>query len=118
MSHEATTRPLAIVDPNYDWNNAISITYSGNYFNVPSIPEWAYSEFEGLYYEGVEYSWKEVDYRLSVDYNSIPEPSDVGAFMGLVFAGFVIYKILEGKGINVKDTVCGAIKKIYNKITK
>jgi hypothetical protein len=38
--------------------------------------------------------------------------------MGLVFAGFILYKILEGKGIKVKDTVCAAIKKIYNKITK
>ena len=116
MSHELEY-PELVVEPEYDWDTA-SITASGIYFNVPSIPQWAYSEYDGLYYEGVEYQWDEVEYRLSVDYNSVPEPSDVGAFMGLVFAGFVIYKILEGKGINVKDTVCGAIKKIYNKITK
>ena len=47
MSHEATTRPLAITNSDYDWgDNFASNDY--NYFYVPSIPEWAYSEFDGL----------------------------------------------------------------------
>ena len=114
MSHE-----LQYLNDNsdYDWGQSITLS-DYNYFYVPSIPEWAYSEFDGLLYEGTQYNWEEVDYRLSVDYNIVPEPAEVGLFMGLVFAGFILYKILEGKGIKVKDTVCAAIKKIYNKITK
>ena len=82
MSHEATTRPLAITYSDYDWGDNIT-SNDYNYFFVPSIPEWAYSEFDGLLYEGKQYNWKEVDYRLSVEYNSVPEPSFVGLFMGL-----------------------------------
>ena len=116
MSHELEY-PELVVEPKYDWDTA-SITASGIYFNVPSIPQWAYSEYDGLYYEGVEYKWDEVEFRLSVDYNSVPESADVGLFMGLVFAGFVLYKILEGKGIKVKDTVCKAVKKTYSFLEK
>jgi len=91
MSHEATTRPLAITYSDYDWgDNVTSSDY--NYFYVPSIPEWAYSEFDGLLYEGVRYNWKEVDYRLSVDYNSVPEPAFVGLFMGLCLLTLTLIK--------------------------
>ena len=86
-------------DSDYGWGDSITST-NYKYFYVPSIPEWAYSEFDGLLYEGTQYNWEEVDYRLSVDYNIVPEPAEVGLFMGLVFAGFILYKILEGKGIN------------------
>jgi len=91
MSHEATTRPLAITYSDYDWgDNITSSDY--NYFYVPSIPEWAYSEFDGLLYEGVQYNWKEVDYRLSVDYNSVPEPAFIGLFMGLCLLTLTLIK--------------------------
>jgi hypothetical protein len=63
-----------------------------NYFFVPSIPEWAYSEYDGLIYEGKEYNWNEVDYRLSVDYNSVPEPSAIGVIMGLALLALVLFK--------------------------
>ena len=91
MSHEATTRPLAITYSDYNWgDNITSSDY--NYFYVPSIPEWAYSEFDGLLYEGTQYNWSEVDYRLSVDYNSVPEPAFVGLFMGLCLLTLTLIK--------------------------
>jgi hypothetical protein len=91
MSHEATTRPLATEDSDYGWGDSITST-NYNYFYVPSIPEWAYSEFDGLLYEGTQYNWKEVDYRLSVDYNSVPEPAFVGLFMGLCLLTLTLIK--------------------------
>ena len=91
MSHEATTRPLPIIEPEYNWEDSITLT-DYNYLYVPSIPEWAYSEFNGLLYEGKQYDWKEVDYRLSVEYNSVPEPAFVGLFMGLCLLALVLIK--------------------------
>ena len=91
MSHEATTRPLPIIDPEYNWGDSITST-NYKYFYVPSIPEWAYSEFDGLLYEGKEYNWKEVDYRLSVEYPEVPEPAFVGLFMGLCLLALVLFK--------------------------
>jgi hypothetical protein len=94
MSHELQYPELSQTD--YDWGDTISIT-SSNYFFVPSIPEWAYSEFDGLLYEGKEYNWSEVDYRLSVDYNSVPEPADAG-FVGAVLVGiFVAFCYFKNK---------------------
>ena len=91
MSHEATTRPISITNSDYDWgDNFTSNDY--DYFYVPSIPEWAYSEFDGLLYEGVQYNWNEVDYRLSVDYNSVPEPAFIGLIMGLCLLSVVLFK--------------------------
>ena len=93
MSHELEY-PELIIEPEYDWDMQ-SITASGIYFNVPSIPQWAYSEYDGLYYEGVEYKWDEVEYRLSVDYNSIPEPSVFGLILGSFIALCVIMRKLS-----------------------
>ena len=93
MSHEATTRPLLIVEPEYDWGDTISSTTNDyKYFYVPSIPEWAYEEFDGLLYEGNQYNWDEVDYRLTVDYNGVPEPGFIGLAMGLCLLALVLFK--------------------------
>jgi len=78
-------------DSDYGWDDSITST-DYNYFYVPSIPEWAYSEFDGLLYEGTQYNWEEVDYRLSVDYNSVPEPAFVGLFMGLCLLTLTLIK--------------------------
>ena len=78
-------------DSDYDWGESISLS-NYNYFFVPSIPEWAYGEFDGLLYEGVQYNWDEVDYRLSVEYNSVPEPASVGVIMGLSLICIVLFK--------------------------
>ena len=78
-------------DSDYGWGDSITST-NYNYFFVPSIPEWAYSEYDGLIYEGKEYNWSEVEYRLSVDYNSVPEPSAIGVIMGLALLTLVLFK--------------------------
>jgi len=80
MSHEFSELDINN-DSDYGWGDSITST-SYKYFYVPSIPEWAYSEFDGLLYEGKEYNWSEVDYRLSVDYNNVPEPSFYGLVLG------------------------------------
>ena len=90
MSHELEY-PELIIEPEYDWGDSITST-NYNYFYVPSIPEWAYSEFDGLLYEGKEYNWNEVDYRLSVEYNGVPEPAFVGLFMGLCLLALTLIK--------------------------
>ena len=90
MSHEFSELDINN-DSDYGWGESITST-NYNYFFVPSIPEWAYSEYDGLYYEGVQYNWDEVDYRLTVEYNSVPEPSSAGLFIGLVATTLLIYK--------------------------
>jgi len=92
MSHELEY-PELIIEPEYDWGDSITITDSNlNYFYVPSIPQWAYSEYDGLLYEGVEYNWSEVDYRLSVEYDVIPEPSFYGLLLGFTLLITVFIK--------------------------
>ncbi len=98
MSHELQYPELSETD--YSWGDSISINSNFNYFYVPSIPDWAYSEFDGLLYEGTQYNWKEVDYRLSVDYNSVPEPADagfIGAVLVGIFVAFCYFKNKKGK---------------------
>jgi hypothetical protein len=90
MSHEFSELDINN-DTDYGWGDSITST-SYKYFYVPSIPEWAYSEFDGLLYEGKEYNWNEVEYRLSVDYNSVPEPSFIGLFMGLSLLALIAFK--------------------------
>ena len=90
MSHEFSELDINN-DSDYGWGESITST-NFNYFFVPSIPEWAYSEYDGLYYEGVQYNWDEVDYRLTVDYNPVPEPSSIGLFIGLVATTLLFYK--------------------------
>jgi len=93
MSHEFSELDINN-DSDYGWGESITST-NYNYFFVPSIPEWAYSEYDGLYYEGVQYNWDEVDYRLTVDYNSVPEPADagfIGALMVGIFVAFCYFK--------------------------
>jgi len=79
-------RPIGIEEP-------ISIIGSNNpFFYVPDMPEFIREDFKGLEFEGVQYSWKEFDYRLSVDYNSVPEPAFVGLFMGLCLLTLTLIK--------------------------
>jgi hypothetical protein len=88
MSHELQYLDK---DSDYGWGDSITST-NFNYFFVPSIPEWAYSEYDGLIYEGKEYNWSEVEYRLSVDYNSVPEPSAIGVIMGATLLILTLFK--------------------------
>ena len=63
----------------YEFNESYGFLY------VPSIPKYAYEEFKGLSYNGTQYTWDEVDYRLSIEYiPAIPEPSSAAIFLGII----------------------------------
>ena len=71
--------PLLFIDDIYEFNNDYGFLY------VPLIPQYAYEDFKGLSYAGTQYTWDEVDYRLSVEYiPAIPEPSTGAIFLGII----------------------------------
>ena len=100
MSHELDYPLFPIVEPEYPLlpieqpierpieqpigiEEPISIIGSNNpFFYVPDMPEFIREDFKGLEFEGVQYSWKEFDYRLQVEYNGVPEPSFYGLLLG------------------------------------
>ena len=82
MSHEAQTRPLLIIEPEYEWEW---------YYLVPLLDR---DEWDGIEYDQIQYSWDELDYRFSVDYPGIPEPSTTGLTIGLIILMCVAFKKL------------------------
>jgi hypothetical protein len=50
------------------------------YYNIPELNR---ESWDGIKYESIRYGWDELDYRFSVEYPSVPEPSFIGLFMGL-----------------------------------
>ena len=102
MSHELEYPLFPIIEPEYpllpieqpiEIEEPISITISDTpFFYIPDMPQFLREDFKGLEFEGVQYSWKEFDYRLSVDYNSVPEPAFVGLFMGLCLLTLTLIK--------------------------
>tara|TARA_R100001163_G_scaffold4536_3_gene5920 strand:+ start:376 stop:669 length:294 start_codon:yes stop_codon:yes gene_type:complete len=89
LSEPIKHKPLLIIEPEFEWEQSITINSDLNYFYVPSIPEWAYYEYDGLLYEGVQYNWNEVDYRLSADL-AIPEPASAGVIIGLLTLAVIL----------------------------
>ena len=59
------------------------------YYNIPDLSR---ESWDGIKYESVRYGWDELDYRFSVEYNSVPEPSFIGLIMGLCVLGLVFFK--------------------------
>ena len=59
------------------------------YYNIPDLSR---ESWDGIKYESVRYGWDELDYRFSVEYNSVPEPSFIGLLMGLCVLGLVFFK--------------------------
>jgi hypothetical protein len=59
------------------------------YYNIPDLSR---ESWDGIKYESVRYGWDELDYRFSVEYNSVPEPSFIGLFMGLCLLTLTIIK--------------------------
>lgn len=80
MSHEITTRPLPLVNPELDYEL---------YYGVPLLDR---TEWNGIEYDSIQYSWNELDYRFSVEYPSVPEPAFVGLFMGLFLLTLTLIK--------------------------
>ena len=91
MSHESyfPEYPELIIEP--EWDQSITITSDLNYFYVPTLPEWARFEYDGLLYEGTQYNWDEVDFRLSADL-AIPEPSTYALLAGFAVLIYAIIK--------------------------
>ena len=91
MSHESyfPEYPELIIEP--EWDQSITITNDLNYFYVPTLPEWARFEYDGLLYEGTQYNWDEVDFRLSADL-AIPEPSTYALLAGFAVLIYAIIK--------------------------
>ena len=88
MSHE-NQQPITYIETDYDYDTVNGFLY------IPNIPEFFTQELDGLYYDGVSYSWDEIEYRMGVEYApAIPEPSSVGAVMGIIFTAFVVFKKL------------------------
>ena len=59
------------------------------YYNIPDLSR---ESWDGIKYESVRYGWDELDYRFSVEYNSVPEPSFIGLLMGVCLLGLVLFK--------------------------
>lgn len=82
MSHEITTRPLPIVnpEPEYEW-----------YYYIPLLNR---EEWDGIEYDQIKYDWNELDYRFGVDYSQVPESSTTGLTIGLIILMCVAFKKL------------------------
>ena len=98
MSHEYE-QPITYIETDYKYDSDFDINYEygtiNGFFYIEPIPDFFTQEFQGLYYDGVSYSWDEIEYRIGVEYTpSVPEPSSVGVVMGTIFLGFVIFKKL------------------------
>ena len=91
MSHE-NQKPITYIETDYDYDTVNGFLY------IPNIPEFFTKELDGLYYDGVSYSWDEIEFRMGVEYTpSVPEPSSVGAVMGIIFTAFVVFKKLTNR---------------------
>lgn len=98
MSHE-NQQPITYIETDYDYDSDFDIDYEYDTVNgflyIPNIPEFFTQELDGLYYDGVSYSWDEIEFRMGVDYTpSVPEPSSVGLVMGTIFTTFILIKKL------------------------
>jgi hypothetical protein len=80
MSHNITTRPLPIVNPEpQEW-----------YYYIPLLDR---DEWDGIEYDQITYDWNELDYRFGVEYTSIPEPSDAGLTIGIFLISFLFVSL-------------------------
>ena len=71
---------------------------SYDFFIVPDEPTYLREEFNGLMFNGVEYTWDEFDFRLGVEYKgTVPEPADAGLFTALIMAAFVAFCYFKNK---------------------
>ena len=140
MSHEYTLLPqeeeefpLLVIEPlfpeieiNLEINKKPEPLREYGFFYVPDEPDYLRYEFDGIQFEGVQYTWDEFDYRLDVEYKApIPESSAIGSIMGVLVLIFVLYKIINKKGSSnmkcaickTKDGIINFFNKLYNKLS-
>jgi hypothetical protein len=93
MSHQYEDRdyPITYIETDYDYYFDYSYDAENGFLYVPSIPEFFTKEFKGLSYEGVSYTWDEIEYRMGVDYPQVPEFSGIGVIMGLVALSCIFF---------------------------
>ena len=87
MSHEYEDRdlPITYIETDYNYNSNYSFDTVNGFLYIEPIPDFFTQEFQGLYYDGVSYSWDEIDYRMGVEYSpSVPEPSFYGLVLGFL----------------------------------
>ena len=99
MSHEYQTRPIVYIEPDYDYDSDFDIDYQYDTINgfiyVPNIPDYFIEEYNGLHYDGINYSWDQIEYSMGLAYSpAVPEPSSVGVVMGTIFTAFILIKKL------------------------
>ena len=95
MSHEYQTRPITYIEVDYEYDNEFGIEYDtvNGFVYIEPIPDFFTQEFQGLYYDGVSYSWDEIEYRMSVEYTpSVPEPSLMSLTFGIIALGYVFLR--------------------------
>ena len=78
MSDQITTKPLLIIEPEWEW-----------YYYIPLLDR---QEWDGIQYDNVQYGWQELDYRFDAPYPAVPEPANVGLLMGLAFLAVIVYR--------------------------
>ena len=82
MSHEYE-QSITFTETDYGYDYGYD--NQNGFLYIAPIPEFFTKEFKGLYYEGVSYSWDEIDYRMGVEYSpSVPEPSFYGLVLGFL----------------------------------
>jgi len=81
MSDLVSTRPLLIVEPDWEW-----------YYYVPLLDR---NEWDGIQYDNIQYGWAELDYRFDVEYPQVPEFGFTSLLMGLAIFGIILYKRLK-----------------------
>tara|TARA_R110002074_G_scaffold350744_1_gene521780 strand:- start:52 stop:348 length:297 start_codon:yes stop_codon:yes gene_type:complete len=71
-------------------------TTSYGFFLIPDEPSYLRQEFDGLMFEGVQYTWDEFDFRLGVEYKgTVPEPSCTSLLMAVVIGIMVVRKLIN-----------------------
>ena len=85
--------PLIQIEP-----IATETIQSYGFFFIPDEPSYLRQEFDGLMFEGVQYTWDEFDFRLGVEYKgTVPEPADAGFIAALIMTTFVAFCYFKNK---------------------
>jgi len=87
--------PVPEIEPFFEWEYGFQDTYP--FFFVPELPSFIEQDFKGISYAEKNYTWEEIDYRMNVDYPTVPEPADAGFFMAIVVGALVAFCYFKSK---------------------